>query len=560
LCFVLSVFTLFVVSCTKSAGLTGSGSSSGGSFSSSITGSVNGGLSPVVGALVNLYQFGTPTPLATGTTNSSGAFTISYTNPGGSTAAFYVLVTGGNPGNGTNSNIQLGALLGIASNTPSSVVINEVTTTGFFNAAFQYGMAQDNNGTVSFKTPVNSAALNNMVAQYANFVTGGKAGNALSASTQSTMNVIANAIATCIENSANCATLFNNAIPSTNVQATSILDSIYNMLNATSNITNIFNLASTVSGSTGFTISSGQPTSFSIPPVVTTNTFTASTNPVSIALDASGNAWVANFGTNTVTEFSPSGAILATITVGTNPLGLGIDASGNLWVPNQTSNNITELNSSGGTLGTFSANEPQSVAFDTSGHIWVTYFSSNTVAELNSSGATVGTFPVGNGPEGDAIDASGNIWTANTTARTVTKLSPSGVTLGTFTLGAAPQSIAVDPSGNIWTTNNNTISKLNASGVSLGTFTLSLSNGLAFDASGNAWVSGSTSLVKLNSAGATLATYSVPSRGGGIAIDSSGNVWVASILNTVVTQFVGLAPGPQFFPYSGPVFPYANGY
>ena len=41
-----------------------------------------------------------------------------------------------------------------------------------------------------------------------------------------------------------------------------------------------------------------------------------------------------------------------------------------------------------------------------------------------------------------------------------------------------------------------------------------------------------------------------------IVIDTSGNVWVANWNSNSVTKIVGLATGPQYFPYTGPQWPW----
>ncbi|MGD0887128.1 MAG: hypothetical protein ABSA46_19975, partial [Thermodesulfovibrionales bacterium] len=92
--------------------------------------------------------------------------------------------------------------------------------------------------------------------------------------------------------------------------------------------------------------------------------------------------------------------------VGANPSGIAIDASGNVWVADQGSNTVTELNSGGTLLGNFAVgNNPSAIAIDASGNVLVANQGSNTVTELNSGGAVLGTFTVGTNPSGIAIDA-----------------------------------------------------------------------------------------------------------------------------------------------------------
>ena len=71
-----------------------------------------------------------------------------------------------------------------------------------------------------------------------------------------------------------------------------------------------------------------------------------------IAIDSSGNLWIANYGDGTignatedsnVMELNSSGQIIGTYLVGSYPDGIAIDGSGSVWVANYGSNSVTEL-------------------------------------------------------------------------------------------------------------------------------------------------------------------------------------------------------------------------
>ncbi len=160
-----------------------------------------------------------------------------------------------------------------------------------------------------------------------------------------------------------------------------------------------------------------------------TSTYAVGTNPFGIAIDASGNVWVANYGSTNVTELSSAGATLGTYAVGTYPYGIAIDASGNVWVTNEGSNNVTELSPAGVPKGTYNVGtNPDGIAIDASGNVWVANYDSNNVTELSPTGATKGTYNVGTSPWGIAIDASGNVWVTNYGSKYVTELM--GITTG----------------------------------------------------------------------------------------------------------------------------------
>lgn len=68
-------------------------------------------------------------------------------------------------------------------------------------------------------------------------------------------------------------------------------------------------------------------------------------------MDSSGNAWVTNQDSNTVTKLSSSGSTLGTFNVGTGPYSIAIDRSNPVvWVVNTGSSNVTKL-STGGSFG-----------------------------------------------------------------------------------------------------------------------------------------------------------------------------------------------------------------
>ena len=134
------------------------------------------------------------------------------------------------------------------------------------------------------------------------------------------------------------------------------------------------------------------------------------------------------------------------------------------------------------------------------------------------------TYAVGSGPTGIAIDASGNIWVVNSyggdfTNGTITELNSSGTTI-TYTVGNGPENIAIDASGNVWVTN-----------------------------------SGSNTVTELNASGGTIDTYAVGNNPYDIAIDDSGDIWVSNASGNTVTKIIGVAKGPQYWPYAGPVWP-----
>ncbi len=182
---------------------------------------------------------------------------------------------------------------------------------------------------------------------------------------------------------------------------------------------------------------SGPSNLASATPTLVINTFTVGTNPGGIAIDASGNVWVTNYGGDTVSELTYASDYTFANTYPVNSYlnsysyGTAIDASGNVWVANSGSNTVTELSSTGVSVGTYNAGLwPRSVAFDASGNVWISNLSGHTTTELSSSGKFIDTYDGTNSILSVAavIDMSGNMWAVNYDNNTVTQFI--GITRG----------------------------------------------------------------------------------------------------------------------------------
>jgi DNA-binding beta-propeller fold protein YncE len=99
--------------------------------------------------------------------------------------------------------------------------------------------------------------------------------------------------------------------------------------------------------------------------------------PRGLAVDATGNLYVANSGGNNILVYSP-GYVLQkskTITSGiSTPWGVALDPIGDLWVANNGSNSITEYNGGAQDTGSTiskSILSPEALVFDSAGNLWV---------------------------------------------------------------------------------------------------------------------------------------------------------------------------------------------
>jgi sugar lactone lactonase YvrE len=584
-----------------------------------LAGKVVGGQQAVIGAEVQLYVVGSggygtgATLLApAATTDQNGDFIIEgdVTCPSSGTLA-YITVSGGHTGTASN-NTGLGmmAALGACSNltTIASPTINEVTTvaavwalTPFLNSGGVVGTSSGNaQGLANAFTNVNSLA---------DFSTGAAPGKTAPANAKiptTKIDTLANILTACVQQTTTgaCSSLFAAATPAGGSAPTNTLDAALNIArNPGASVAALFALAA---AATPF-----QPALSAAPPdwtLAVNYTGGGLNTPGSIAVDATGNVWVADY-FEAVTELSSSGQAISAaggFTGGglTESYGLTVNQGGNIWITNEQSDgsvnggegSMTVLNSSGAVVSGTSGYSggglffPLAAAADTDGSVWVADYGDSTASKFTTAGAPIsGSSGFGSsqleGPVAVAIDANHNAWFANQAAQagSVTSISSDGSQVNTTVCGGdAPSGVATDAvavasnaaTGHVWTTNyySDSVSELalhsdgSVTVVSTG-YTgggILHPNGIAIDGGGNVWVTNyrGASISELQGANASQpggllspsagfgsdASLSAPF---GLAIDASGNVWVSNQGSSTITQFLGAAT-PVKTPVVGP--------
>lgn len=532
--------------------------------------------------------------------NGTGAFSLTgvYTCTTGQ--QLYIYALGGNAGAGANSASGLLTAIGScpASSAPAiSVQVNEVTTVA--TAYALAGYATDATHVSSSGSALALAGIANAFANAANLANL-SAGVALATTPggngtvpQAEINSLANTLSACVDLSnpaGSCSTLFSNSFsqgmtgiaPSDTATA-----AIYIAHNPSPNASSIFQVTA---NTPPYTPALGTaPSDFTIAIAYTGGGLSA---PNGLAIDAAGNAWVANSTGNSVTKFSSLGVAASgsPFTGGglTTPYSVAVDATGDAWVTNSGASSVTELSSTGsfmsGTSGyaVGGVNHPRGIAIDGAGNVWVTNYTSNSVAKLTSAGAAAAGSPFSGGglnsPSAIAIDGAGDAWIANYGATGVTELNSSGAAVtGSPFAGAdlQAQGIAVDGSGYVWVTNNGnaSVTLLSHAGVLQSGLTgytgggLAMPYGVSIDGSSTAWVDSqspfnvsgvaNTNVHVSGPSGYPNGTLNLPE---GIAIDGSGDAWVANNGNNTVTEFIGLTT-PVVTPVAAglPATPTVNG-
>ena len=357
--------------------------------------------------------------------------------------------------------------------------------------------------------------------------------------------------------------------------------------------------------------------------------------PTSVTIDGAGNLYVADTFNSTIRKIT-SGGVVTTLAGtalasgsadGTGaaarfnyPYGLAVDGSGNVWVADTTNNTIRKI-TAGGVVTTFAGSAgstgpadgtgaaarfyaPAGVAVDGTGNLYVSDTTNDTIRKISPAAAvtTLAGAAVYNSADGVggaarftfpydvAVDGAGNVYVADAGNATIRKIT-SGGTVSTLAgsarvqgstdgTGSAarfnyPVSVAVDASGNVYVADgvNNTIRKITAAGAVTtlaglagspgsadGTGSAARFNypsGVAVDGAGNVYVADAANNVirKITSGGAvttvagtagstgstdgtgSAARFNYPS---GVAVDAAGNVYVTDAGNNTIRQ---IAPG-----------------
>jgi len=220
-------------------------------------------------------------------------------------------------------------------------------------------------------------------------------------------------------------------------------------------------------------------------------------NPFGVAIDASGNVYVADAGNSAVKKIPVGGGAPVSIGSGFDyPTGVAVDAAGDVFVADPGNSSVFEIPAGGGaqvTLGNGFVG-PNAVAVDASGNVYVTDENTGTLYKIPAGNATPVILGAGfSDLTAVSVDQSGNLYVidgGNSAVYTVPVGGGIPVSLGGSFL--YPTGVAADASGNVYVTDGdaNHVFKLSACGctqVSVAGF-LNSPNGLAVDGAGNIYV------------------------------------------------------------------------
>jgi sugar lactone lactonase YvrE len=225
-------------------------------------------------------------------------------------------------------------------------------------------------------------------------------------------------------------------------------------------------------------------------------------SPAGVALDATGQVFVADAGRSNILKISASGtvsAISATDNLGkpfyfSRAWAIAVDPSGNLYVTDRSNYLIRKITPAGlvstlagnstqgsadgiGTAASFS--NPFALAIGPSGNLYVVDADSRLIREIDANGvvttfAGAGKLVTFAEPGGIAVDQFENVYVADTYKLVIYKITQQGVATiyaGNGAYGAAdgaaaqasfqgPSALAIDLSGNLYVSDNFRIRKI----------------------------------------------------------------------------------------------------
>ena len=285
--------------------------------------------------------------------------------------------------------------------------------------------------------------------------------------------------------------------------------------------------------------------------------------PAGVAVDGSGNVFVADQGANAVYEIvAVDGVVSNTSTVKTvgggfsSPTGVAVDGNGNVFVADYSNSAVKEIVAVGGVVSSTSTVNtlgsgfrfPTGVAVDGSGNVFIADSGNNAVKEILAAGGYIAVNTLGSGfsqPQGVAVDASGDVFVADTNNNAVEEIEAAGNYTTVNTLGSGfgyPSGVAVDGSGNVFVVDhgNSALKEILAAGGYTTVNTLgsgfSASEGIAVDGSGNVFLAdvGIGLVVKLETGAVDFGSVAIGQKSAAISLtftfDSSGSIELPSVL------------------------------
>jgi streptogramin lyase len=190
------------------------------------------------------------------------------------------------------------------------------------------------------------------------------------------------------------------------------------------------------------------------------------------AVDAQGNLWIGEMGTNRLARLDPHTGAVTTWQPPDgryNIMATAVDAQGHIWFTEQVANYIGRFDPATQQFTTFPLEQvnghtssPQDLAFDARGNLWFTEITGAKIGRLNPLTGAISTWPipparsgVSSYPFSLAITPSGQVWFGQLDGGAVGRLDPVTGIVRQFLLAdphAQVYAMAADARGHVWFT------------------------------------------------------------------------------------------------------------
>jgi trimeric autotransporter adhesin len=331
--------------------------------------------------------------------------------------------------------------------------------------------------------------------------------------------------------------------------------------------------------------------------------------PSGLALDSAGNLYIADLDNSVIRKVSKASGMITTVAgngaVGYSgdggpaataelsyPSAVALDVSGNIYIADQGNNCIRKVTVSTGIITTFAGNgtggysgdggaatsaelsTPGAVALDSTGNLYIADSYNHRIRKVTIATGVMSTL-AGTGwpsyccdggpaldaelhfPAGIALDPAGNLYIADTDNSRIRKVTVSSSIINTIAgsdaysgdggpatsaLLSYPFGVVADPSGNLYIGDdgNCRVRKVTASTRTITTFA---GNGVACDTTGGNWTGDGGPAINAQLGAAE-----------GLALDSAGNLYIAaggSIRKVTPAGIISTSAGSYLNGYSG---------